>query len=81
MIRALVRRLAREESGWALVTAMTLMVVMLGVGTATFGYPVPRAPSLIGMEYLFQAFVPDAAAGNALGAHVTNALLCVVGSR
>lgn len=33
----MLRRLARDDGGWALFTSLTLMVVMLGIGTATFG--------------------------------------------
>jgi len=37
MMRRL-RQLRSDEGGWALFTAITLMVVMLGISTATFGY-------------------------------------------
>jgi Tfp pilus assembly protein PilX len=37
-MRNLLRRLRRDEGGWALVTAITLVSVMLGVGVATYGY-------------------------------------------
>lgn len=32
------RRLRHEDGGWAMVTALTLLTVMLGVGGATYGY-------------------------------------------
>lgn len=35
---AALSRLRREEEGWALFTALTLMVVMLGIGVGTYGY-------------------------------------------
>jgi len=33
-----IRALHRDEGGWAVLTAMLLLVIMLGVGAATYGY-------------------------------------------
>lgn len=37
-MKQVIRRLRRDDGGWALVTALTLMTVMLGVAAATYGY-------------------------------------------
>jgi hypothetical protein len=46
-----------------------------------FDYTLPVDPLLIGLGFHAQAFVPDPAAGNAIGALVTPSLATLVGSR
>lgn len=57
--------------------------VILGSSSATgqcvWSQPVPLAPFLVGTELYFQALIPDALAGNPLGAIVTNGLMARIG--
>lgn len=66
---------------FANVTIEATAVVPAALPFATFTYTVPVNPLLVGFEFYMQAFVPDAAAGNAIGARVTGSAKARVGSR
>jgi len=51
------------------------------LGVAQIAYPIPAQPLFVGMHYYLQALVPDSAAGNALSALVSNAIVATIGSR
>ena len=48
-------------------------------GTATWSLPIPYQPMLLGTRFYNQAFVFDPAAGNSMGAVVSDATEAIVG--
>jgi hypothetical protein len=57
-----------------------LVFLVGGGGTAAFTLSIPGVAAFIGTRLYEQALVPDAAAGNALGAVMSDAATAVVGS-
>jgi hypothetical protein len=57
-----------------------LVLFLVGVNQqAEFSLPIPNSPAFVGVSLGFQALVPDPAAGNALGAVMSDAAMAVIG--
>lgn len=61
------------------VTADAAVVVTTTTGNARFQLPIPDVPALVGTHFFNQALILDPAAGNALGAVMSDAAEGVVG--
>jgi hypothetical protein len=56
-------------------------VLFTSNGGATFGFSLPASPSFVGLVFVNQALVIDTAAGNPLGATMTNPVRATTGQR
>jgi len=67
--------------GCQLYVSIDVPVLLIGTGTsATYSFMIPNDQSLLGLRLYEQALVPDAGAGNAASAVVSDALVMTVGT-